>query len=501
MAVYTEVRKGVYFDSVTLMLYSGSLKELQGVAEAAVMMGTDHNKRLMADSGVLDAVTADSATPNDLIIGINAESGSVIESAKALLEELLQKKKRGSAEDAPAKTLAGAIDKLGGANMAVISLPGKFAAREAMKALKSGLNVLLFSDNVSVEEEIALKDYAVEQDLLLMGPDCGTAIIGGAALGFANVIRRGNIGLVAAAGTGLQEVSTLLHNYGCGVSEAVGTGGRDVKEAVGGRTMLQALKALNADPETEVIGIIGKPPAESVLNKIKELVSTFEKPVVVCLLGAPEGWAEGTKIIPAPTLHMAAAELATLAGAEGDLLPEAAITPEKGDAVGNIRALYTGGTLCAEAMVMAENLGIPVYSNIASNPEYKLSDPEKSVGSCFIDMGDDYFTDGMPHPMIDPRLRSARIIKELQDEDTKVLLLDCVLGYGSHDDPAGEIVAAIEKARALGCRDIPVVASVCGTDLDPQNRASQVEILKRAGVTVCESNAAAVSCAIAMARA
>src|SRR5690606_14776291 len=125
--------------------------------------------------------------------------------------------------------------------------PGVYAAFEAFRALENNLNVMMFSDNVTVEDEIKLKDLAVKKDLLMMGPDCGTAIINGVGLCFANKIKRGPIGLVAASGTGLQEVTVLIDQFGGGISQAIGVGGRDLSKDVMGRMTLHAINALNAD--------------------------------------------------------------------------------------------------------------------------------------------------------------------------------------------------------------------------------------------------------------
>ena len=310
MVSYSEIKKNTYYDSVTLMLISGRLEAVDGVEEAAVMMGTDHNKLLMKNAGILDP-EAESCGPNDLLIGLRALTQEALDAAKACLKAAFEEKQN-AADDAggacPQPSMEAAAEKLGEPNVCVISLPGRYAKRQAMKAMRMGMHVLLFSDNVSVEEEIELKRYAAAHGLLMMGPDCGTAIIGGAALGFANVIRRGNVGIVAAAGTGLQEVAVLVERFGSGISEAIGTGGRDVTAQVGGVMMLSALRALEADPQTRVIGIVSKPPAPEVLEKIKNL--PFSKPVVCCLLGAPEGWARGTKLIETQTLEEAAAAMA-----------------------------------------------------------------------------------------------------------------------------------------------------------------------------------------------
>src|SRR4030095_10708603 len=143
----------------------------------------------------------------------------------------------------PLSSIALGLERAEDADIALISVPGDYAAAEALKALAQGLNVMLFFDNVAIADERAIKLYARARTLLVMGPDCGTAIVNGVPLGFANVVRRGDIGLVAASGTGLQEVTCRIHNLGGGISQAIGTGGRDLKDAGGGMPVLQGAAA------------------------------------------------------------------------------------------------------------------------------------------------------------------------------------------------------------------------------------------------------------------
>jgi succinyl-CoA synthetase alpha subunit len=390
-------------------------------------------------------------------------------------------------------------------------VPGKYAKREALKAINAGVHVLLFSDNVALEDEIDLKDKALAKGLLMMGPDCGTAIINGVALGFANVIEPGNIGVVAAAGTGLQEVTTLISKHGGGISQAIGTGGRDVKEAVGGRMMLAAIKALAADRSTEVIVLVSKPPAQSVLEKILGTVVTLDKPVVACFLGGKADVSQNGSLFAAQTLEEAAKAAVSLSRGEqphaepGTFGEEqfqsilAAETARFQTSQRYIRGLYTGGTLCYEALVIAGDSLPDLYSNTPMQPQQALEDPLKSQGHTFIDLGEDEFTRGRPHPMIEPGLRNERILAESHDPDVAVVLLDVVLGYGAHDDPAGiaasAVIRAKQQAQEAG-RYLAVVASVCGTSQDPQHLETQIETLQQAGVLVMPSNAQAVKLAI-----
>src|SRR5690554_244115 len=312
--IHNVIKENAYFDSVTLMLFSSKLNVIDGVEEAAVMMGTDHNIDLMLNSNVMTKEVAEKVTSNDLVVGIRASSQEVIDEAIRVLDEQFENKnKSASKEEIIVKSVRSAVSVNSELNFAIVSTPGRFAKKEVMNCLKNDMNVLLFSDNVSLEDENQLKDLAVEKELLMMGPDCGTAIINGVALGFANVVKRGNIGLVAASGTGLQEVTVLVDILGGGISQAIGTGGRDLKESVGGKMALMGLDALNNDPNTDVIGIISKPPSASVMKKIIDKVSTYDKPVVACFLGGDSSIVENSSIYDAYTLENAAKYLVALA--------------------------------------------------------------------------------------------------------------------------------------------------------------------------------------------
>lgn len=496
--IHNIIKENAYFDSVTLMLFSSRLNSVEGIEQAAVMMGTDHNKELMKNSGILTNDVAEKATSNDLIIGIKATSQEVIDLAIKTLNEQFENKSKSSSgsNKVVLRTLDAAVKHSPDLNFAIVSIPGRFAKNEVMKCLKNNIHVLLFSDNVSIEDENELKEYAVKNQLLMMGPDCGTAIINGVSIGFSNVVKRGNIGLVAASGTGLQEVTVIIDRLGSGVSQAIGTGGRDLKEAIGGKMMLMALEALNRDESTEVIGMISKPPSKLVLKRILDLVSTFNKPVVACFLGAQSNDFDSSNVYPAETLEEAAKVLVTLSkGLDPHETPIEIKDPKlqlSNENTGKyIRGVYTGGTLAYESILILKKQLKETYSNISSDSKYLLKDVETSTKHTVMDMGDDFFTNGRPHPMIDPSLRSERLIKEVKDPETAVLLLDCVIGYGSHDDPAGELIKAINKAMEHAQHPITIIGSVCGTSSDPQNRAEQENKLRSAGVIVMDTNAQA----------
>ncbi|NCB63246.1 MAG: acyl-CoA synthetase FdrA [Clostridia bacterium] len=508
-----EVRKNVYFDSVTLMVASSKMKALDGVRNAAVMMGTDRNRDLMTGAGLVD-VNTEPFGANDTVIGVEAESERAAMAAIRFFDDYISRKKSSDATaERRVKTLPAAKSGAPESNFAVISVPGRFARAEAEKALALGLHVLMFSDNVSLEDEVALKKIAWEKGLLMMGPDCGTTIINGTALGFANVVRRGNIGLVAAAGTGLQEVTVLIDCLGGGVSQALGTGGRDLKEDVGGAMMSMCLEALKNDPETEVIVILSKPPAASVMKKILKQLETIGKPVVAAFLGGDSALLEGTDVVWASDLENAA-RLGVLAakgeraelGAEDNEKLLAIASAERAKLAPNqsyLRGLYSGGTLCYETMLLLRDAGVNAWSNIAINRHYLTEGGAASRENTLLDMGEDFFTNGLPHPMIDFRQRVERMALEAADEAVGVLLLDCVCGYGTHENPAGELAPAIRSAKecaAKAGRHLSVIASVTATETDPQPRSGQIRTLEEAGAIVMNCNAAAAKLAAAILR-
>jgi len=492
------IKPSAYFDSVTLMLAQREVRQLPGVEEAGAVMGTEANKELLNDAGLLTP-EGKAARPDDLILAVRAADDAAASAALAQAEALLVQRRETTAGGAyRPKTVASAARMLPGANLALISVPGRFAAGVARDALSAGLHVMLFSDNVPLEAEIELKRQAAELGRLLMGPDCGTAILGGAGLGFANRVRRGNIGIVGAAGTGIQEVASLAHRGGAGVSHAIGTGGRDLKHDVGGPTALRGLAALAADPATSVIVLISKPPAPDVASALLGAVQRTGKPLVVCYVGATVP--TGGSIHSAQTLEEAAAKGVTLAtGAPPRWRQWEALPAQEAGRLSPsqkfIRGLYSGGTLCYEALVLLQRYVGPVYSNTPLDPAYALESAMRSRGHTVIDMGSDEFTVGRLHPMLDPELRHQRLLREAEDPEVAAVLLDVVLGYGAHPDPAGELAPVIRRARARAReagRWLPVVASVCGTDEDPQNYEAQVAALIDAGAMVQASNAQAV---------
>lgn len=483
-----------YRDSVSLMQFSQALKARPGIVEASAVMATAANLSLLRESGlVTEALTP---RPDDLLLLLGGPevTDADLEDAEAELRRPVLTAGGGSIDRPAPGSVAEALRADGELNFALISVPGEYAAAEGLKALAAGLHVMLFSDNVSLEDEVFLKQEAGRRGLLLLGPDCGTAIVNGVPLGFANQVRRGPIGVVSASGTGLQEVTSLLDRWGSGVSQALGTGGRDMKDLVGGLTSLACLEVLDADPSTRVVLIVGKPPGHSVRRALDQRVAHMKKPVVFCLLGDPG----------APTLAQAAWQAFRAAeGREPEEPADPALSPGLGlePAPGGgryLRGLYSGGTLCAEAALMAgRTLGL-VFSNVVVPGVLALDDPWTSQGHTLVDLGEDEFTRGRPHPMIDQGLRLDRLAREAADPETAVLLIDVVLGHGAHPDPAGDLAAWVASLPVRTPVPLPIVASVTGTEADPQGWSRSLAVLRRAGILAFGRHDRAVFAALSL---
>ena len=481
----------LYRDSVSLMQLSAALGKLPGVEQASAVMATPANLEFLRQAGLADGDIA--PRPNDLLVAVRGKSNAHLEAALAtalasLTEEPVQNAGNAAAE-APLRSLQMALARAPAANLALISVPGDYAAAEAMKALNLGLHVMLFSDNVALADEVALKRHAKERRLLVMGPDCGTAIIDGVPLGFANAVRRGAIGVVGASGTGTQQVTSLVHRRGAGISHAIGTGGHDLHKDVGGITMLHGLELLARDADTKAIVLISKPPSPAIARNVIAAARKAGKPVVINFIGSTEDPSGGNLHVSRTLDEAASAAVALSRGrktgrAAGTALKLPKLKFKKGQRF--IRGLFSGGTFCYEASAILGD----VWSNAPVDPNRTIPDPWKSREHTLVDLGDDVFTRGRPHPMIDLRLRNERIVEEAADPEVAVILLDVVLGYGSHPDPAAEIVPVLMKIRKKS-RSPVIVASVCGTDEDPQGLERQEAALREAGVLLTESNASA----------
>ncbi|MDO9484943.1 MAG: acyl-CoA synthetase FdrA [Actinomycetota bacterium] len=470
----------LYRDSVTLMMIASKLQGIAGVERAGVVMATPANLEILATAGMLPEQLA--ATPDDLVIVVRCDDEQAADVAIAAATEQVAGVGQGeSASTALVRpgTLAEGVAALSGANLLSVSTPGAFAPLLIKQGLQAGLHVFCFSDNIAIADEVALKELAVSRGLLLMGPDCGTALIDGAPLGFVNAVSRGPVGIVSASGTGAQEVMCQLDAQGVGVSQVIGVGGRDLSAEVGASMTNLALDLLSADEETVCIIVIGKPPAPEVAEALLAKLAKSSKPVVVCLIGNSEVGTTGP-VTTTATLADAATAAAILVGAPALDDAPLAVLPESGVHGGGVLGLYTGGTLASEA-------------------KYLLR--ENGVKAEILDLGDDEYTVGRPHPMIDPSLRASRVAEAGADPSIGIVLVDLVLGFGSSTDPGTPLAQAAVLAQAAAKADgrvLHIVASICGTSRDPQSISGQRQLLLDAGVIVAESNAAAVRTAVAL---
>ncbi|MDA3871590.1 MAG: acyl-CoA synthetase FdrA [Candidatus Marinimicrobia bacterium] len=503
------VKKSEYFDSVSLMIVGKDISEMANVQDAAVVMATQENKSILKTAGLyLDEFEKYNDT--DLLIVIKSEREYKFDETFKKVDNLLNEirnKKNDQGSFMP-KSLDGAIQSQSDSNLVLISIAGRYAGNEAMKALKKGLNVMLFSDNVSLEIEIKLKKYALENDLLMMGPDCGTAIINGVPLAFSNAVNKGNIGIVAASGTGLQEVSSIISEEGFGISQAIGTGGRDIKKEVGGMMFISSLEALQEDEDTKVIVLVSKPPHPTVLKKINAKIKEISKPVVSVFLGADKDLIKESGAISGETLE----EAAMLACAISDNIDTSKVTEfleerksgypkivaKEMKKIGSgrkfVRGLFSGGTLCDETQIILNKYIENIFNNRTSDKKYRLADSWFSQGHTLVDLGEDEFTVGRLHPMMDFDLRNKRIIQEAKDKETAIILFDLVLGFGANVDPIKEILPVIQEAKKIA-PDISFICSVIGTEQDSQNRNRVIKVLEQNDVLVMPSNAAAAEIA------
>lgn len=471
------VHGGAYYDSIVLMQLQASLAAEPGVRDCAAVMATSANRSILEAGGLLPEDLGVTAA-EDLLLVVAADDEQAAQGALATAEQQLAQRQEGrAAEDElpPPASLRQALRRLPDATWAAISVPGRWAARVARQALARDLDVYLYSDNVSEADEVALKRSAAERGRLVLGPDCGTAILDGVRFGFANRVRRGRIGLIGASGTGLQAVTGRIHALGAGVSHAIGVGGRDLQTAIGADATLRALAALAADARTAAIAIVSKPPSADMVRRLVAACLGVPKPVVLALLGTAPPIARMANLIFASGLA-SAAEAAVAAARRP--LPRAA----RGRTRGSLRALFAGGTLALETLAQLRFF-LPLTSNLSFADVAELEDPATSRGHTVIDMGEDRLTVGRLHPMIDPELRLRRLAQEAADPEVSTLLLDVVLGDGAEADPAARLAPAIESAMAAR-EDLAVLVVVLGTELDPQGRDRQVTRLEAAGARV-----------------
>jgi succinyl-CoA synthetase alpha subunit len=497
------VKTNLYRDSIQLLHVSEEAKRIDGVEDAAIVMGTSTNKDLLEKLGLLGE-EGRRASEDDMIISIKVSSPTLATAILQSLEEIVLAPS--VTEHAPVN-LDEAFEECPDVNLAIVSLPGESVKEVTMKLLARGIHVHLFSDHVPPEQELELKTFARARGLLVMGPGAGTSIFGGKSIAFANVVKNGPIGIVAAAGTGLQEVSVLLSEADIGISQALGTGGGDVKSKIGGITMLQCIEALEQDPDTEAVLIVSKPPDDDVLDSVmKQIMNSTTKPYVTCFIGAKDYLLPTEirkRIRQVKTLHAGVTEIMRVTDHYGKLARFGVSRDELWSLaikVANeltreqkyIRGLYTGGTLAYETLAILHPLIPNVYSNAPLNPQFKLPATSHSIGDSIIDLGEEEFTRGRAHPMIDPTIRKIRLTDEAKNADVAVVMMDFILGYGSNDDPVGVMLPTIkdtlENARRNG-RKLPIFAHVCGTENDPQKLSNQNKMLNDAGVETFQTNA------------
>jgi len=503
-----EIRKKQYYDSVFLMGENQKLGNSDGIIQTAVLMASEKNKSILLDLGITYSKIED-AGPNDLIIAIIGESEQAVSDALGKVDSILQGLEAKKTE-ARFHTIQEGLGQLPDANLAVFSIPGEYVPHEARKALEAGLNLFIFSSNVSLDDELQLKQKAEEKGLIVMGPDCGTSLIGGIGIGFANVVRQGEIGVIGASGTGLQEFTSQIHNAGYGISHAIGTGSNDVKDMIGGITTFSALEVLEKDPNTKVIAFVSKPLGEQLAEGLVSRIAACKKPIVCCFLGLdsplqlPKKSDRVVRIIDeavkasidllepgskSGNLTLTPKELAWCEEERGLWSPEQRY----------LRGVFAGGTFTYQSQQVLKDAGIRVYSNAPLSHHMTLADPDVSQYHTIVDMGDEFYTLGRPHPMISGALRNERIEQEAKDPQMAILFLDFILGYNASEDPVGElldsIILAQRKAESYGGH-LTVVASMCGTDQDPQDFAMQKALLDQQDVFIFNSNArAAFFCA------
>jgi FdrA protein len=494
-----QVRSGSYFDSIVLMRLQAALAALPGIEDAGVVMGTAANLEILAASGLLPAGLKEAA--DDLVITLRAADDGAAQAALQQVDGLLERRRAETGDDDyRPKSLEQALRLQPESRWVLISVPGRFAAAVAHQALDRGRNVFLYSDNVSVEQESQLKEKAAARGLLVLGPDCGTAHVGGVGFGFANRVRRGRIGLVAASGTGLQAVASRIHGLGEGISHGLGTGGRDLKEAVGGRTAEAALRLLATDPQTEALVLLSKPPAPAVAARLLTVARGLGKPVIVQLQGAPPPPQAPPGLIFASSLEDAAdravealRSLPAAPAVEPSSPPTAAAGSRRW-----LRGLFSGGTLAYEALLALRLFLQPLQANIALEGVELVTGTGPATsggGHRILDLGEDLFTVGRLHPMIDPALRLQKLQEEAADPEVAVLLLDVVLGDGSHPSPATALAPAIRRIR--DAHDVAVILILVGTDEDPQQLDSQQSQLEEAGAEVYRSLGEAMAAVLA----
>lgn len=515
------VRQNLYRDSMQLLKISDSIKRASdGVVEASVIMATPTNKEVLMRLGFRPSAVGE-AQESDIIIAIRARDNKSLDAAIAAADRLLESPEQAApVQGEQANDLDSALKVMPDANLALLSIPGEHVRDLSMKLVGLGVHQQIFSDHVPVEDELEIKTQAARSGVLILGPGAGTSIINGKGIGFSNAVKPGPVGIVAAAGTGLQEVITLLDHCGIGVKHGLGVGGNDPKDKIGGLMMMECIKLLEKDPDIEVVGIVSKPPSPQVQDRIMSYIAKDgrKKYVLAFIGGAKERDVPGGRVVQVSTLASAALAIARQLGGEqySRAIAETHVSAANlammlkgewgrlGPGQKFIRALYTGGTFTYEAeVILGSILDQSIYSNAPIMKIKQLDDSFKSQEHTIVDLGEEEFTQGRPHPMIDPTIRKYRIAEEAADPGVAVILMDFVLGYGSHHDPVGAVLSEIKDAKRAAekaGRYLCIICHVCGASDDPQGYSQSIERLRNAGCVVLPTNAVAAVAAAVVAR-
>jgi FdrA protein len=249
-----------------------------------------------------------------------------------------------------------------------------------------------------------------------------------------------------------------------------------------------------------VIVLVSKPPSPEVAASL--LGELADKPTVVALIGLEEPPPLPPGVRGARTMEEASAMALDALGlsrpevGEGLARRVAGAADRLHDERRAVRGLFSGGTLCSESMaVMAPRLG-PIYSNVPLREDWGLPPPDRA--HLCLDLGEEEFTKGRPHPMIDPEPRAQQVLEHGKDPAAAVILIDVVLGHGAHADPAAILAPACEEVTQVDGGPT-VVAYVAGTDQDLQDRGAQCRRLQDAGALLAPTGARAALMAAAVA--
>ncbi|HON44477.1 MAG TPA: acyl-CoA synthetase FdrA, partial [Planctomycetota bacterium] len=493
LEIVYEIRKGAYYDSVMLLQLQKHLSTLEHCDDCGVVMATPLNRQILQQSGLF-VPEMNQADQNDLILSVRSDTK---EHGQAILDQVdvyLNKKSEAVDVDYRPKSIETAVKILPDAQWVLISLPGRYAAAIANEALDYNKHVFLYSDNVSLEDEIKLKQKAAEKGLLVMGPDCGTALVHGYALGFADQVKQGSIGIVGASGTGIQAVISRIAQKGYGITHALGTGGRDLSKEVGGITAIQSLKLLQQDPNTKVIIIISKPPCPEVAQKLLQIARNTDKPVVINFLGFSITTPQIDNLYYVSTLEQAAETSIELLNNPPTFQKPQIDTTKYAPTQKYLRGLFSGGTLAFQSLLLLRDYIPKIFTHISLPGMQKLNNLMQSQEHTVLDLGADDFTVGKLHPMMDQTTRLNRILQEAKDPETAIILLDVVLGYGAHEDPAQEIADTVQQAQKQNPnKHITYIATVIGTELDPQKLSDQIAKLQAANIHTYTDTREAIS--------